>query len=113
MALCGYTLRQFQLLYLPDKTLSHLDPLRLGNLMAIIDNLVQQFGVCRECDDLLLYGGVDESRLLFVALASTTVLPPLLVIILFLPVLNGKIDALHEDKFYTLFAVTSRPCLST
>lgn len=68
MGLSTETLRQFQLLYLSDITLSHLESLRLGNLMAIVDNLIQQFGVCRECHFLLLYGGVDESRLLLVRL---------------------------------------------
>ena len=68
MGLSTETLRQFQLLYLPDITLSHLEFLRLGNLMAIVGNLIQQFGVCGECHVLLLYGGVDESRLLLVRL---------------------------------------------
>ena len=44
--------------------MAYLDSLSLGNLMAIVDNLVQQFGVCGERDVLLLYGGVYEGCLL-------------------------------------------------
>ena len=100
------TLRQFQTLYLPGITLADLDALRLGNLVAVVGNLVQQFGVCGERHVLLLYGGVYEGRLLLVALASTSVLPVPPVIILLLPVLDGKIDAdaLLEDKFHTRLA---------
>ena len=88
--------------------MTYLDYLRLGYLMAIVDNLVQQFGVRGERDVLLLYGRVYEGCLLLVALASTTVLSVLPVILLLLPVLDDKIyaDALLEDKFHTLLADT-------
>ena len=62
--------------------MTYLDYLRLGYLMAIVDNLVQQFGVRGERDVLLLYGRVYEGCLLLVALASTTVLSVLPVILL-------------------------------
>lgn len=104
MSLAAETLCQFQFLYLTGIALAYLDSLSLGNLMAIVDNLVQQFGVCGERDVLLLYGGVYEGCLLPGVLASTTVLAVLPVIFLFLPVLDGKIDAdaLLENKLNTL-----------
>lgn len=76
--------------------------------MAIVDNLVQQFGVRGERDVLLLYGRVYEGCLLLVALASTTVLSVLPVILLLLPVLDGEIDAdaLLQDKLYAHLAYT-------
>ena len=54
--LAAETLRQFQPLYLTGITLAQLYSLRLGNLMAIVDNLVLQFGVCGKSHVLLLYG---------------------------------------------------------
>ena len=76
--------------------------------MAIVDNLVQQFGVGGKCHVLLLYGRVYEGSLILVALASTTVLPVLPILLFLLPVLQGKIDAdaLLEDKFHTLLSDT-------
>ena len=73
--LAAETLRQFQPLYLTGITLAQLYSLRLGNLMAIVDDLVQQFGIGGECHVLLLYGRVDVCCLLLVALAFAAVLP--------------------------------------
>ena len=97
---------QPQVLYLTGIALAHLDSLSLGNLVAIADNLAQQFRVRGERDVLLLYGRVNVCSLLLVALASTTVLPVPLVLLFPLPVLDGKIDAdaLLEDKLHALLA---------
>ena len=76
--------------------------------MAIVNNLVQLFGVGGECHVLLLYGRVYEGCLFLVALASTTILVILLVIFILLLILNDEIDtyALLQDKFYAHLAYT-------
>lgn len=67
----------------------------------MIDNLVEQLGVCRESHVLLLHSRVDEGRLLFfglsapVVLVGTFALPGLPAVFY----LNVHADALLQDEF--------------
>lgn len=74
MAPPSESLRQLELLDLFGKGLMELDALLSGNVMAVLDNLVEKLGVRRKCHVLLLHRGVDEGRLFFFGLSAPAAL---------------------------------------
>ena len=106
MALAAETLYTLQLLHLTRIALADADALTLGHIVAEVDNLVEEFGVCGERDVLLLDGGVDEGRLVLVTLAPAPVPAVALVLLPAADIFNCQVhtDALLQNQFRAGFS---------